>query len=94
MHIEAARGLRNVSPASLMNLLNMLQPHKRHGALWRLSFSAQRRRQRGNNVIRIHRFRKIVDRAEFSCLHGSRNIAVAGQTSFSYGADKTATKTC
>jgi hypothetical protein len=81
MHIEAARGLRNVSAASLMNLLDMLQAHIgwRHGALWRLSFADQWRLQRGDNVVRIHGFRKIVDGAEFSCLHGSRNIAVAGQ---------------
>jgi hypothetical protein len=81
MHIEAARGLRNVSPAGLMNLLDMLQAHIgwRHGALWRLSFAAQWSLQCRDNVIRIHRFRKIVDGAEFSCLHGSRNIAVAGQ---------------
>jgi hypothetical protein len=68
MHIEAARGLRNVSPASLMNLLDMLQAHIgwRHGVPWRLSFAAQWRLQRGDNVVRIHRFRKIVDGAELS----------------------------
>jgi hypothetical protein len=77
MHIEAARGFRNVSPASLVNLVDMLQPHnsRRHRAPWRLSFAAQWRSQRGDNVIRIHRFRKIVDGAEFSRLHGSRDIA-------------------
>ena len=80
MHIEAARGLRHVAAAGLMNLLDVLQAHisRRHGMLWHLSFAAQWRKQRGDNVIRIHRFREIVDGAEFYCLDGSRDIAVAG----------------
>ena len=58
MHIEPARGLRHVAPAGLMNLLDMLQAHIgwRHGILWRRSIPAQWRLQRGDNVIRIHRF--------------------------------------
>ena len=62
MHIEAARRLRHVAPAGLMNLPDVLQAHigRRHGMLWRLSFAAQWRKQRGDNVIRIHGFREIL----------------------------------
>jgi hypothetical protein len=79
MHIEAARRLRHVASAGLVNLLDVLQAHigRRHGMLWRLSFAAQWRQQRGDNVIRIHR--EIVDGAEFYCLDSSRDIAVARQ---------------
>ena len=70
MHVEAARGLRHVAPAGLMNLLDVLQAHmrRRHGMLWRLSFAAQWRKQRGDNVIHVYRLREIVDSAEFNCL--------------------------
>ena len=81
MHIEAARCLRYVVSAGRMNLLDMLQAHmgRRHGMLWRPSFAAQWRKQRGDDVIRIHRFREIVDGAELYCLYGRRDIAVASQ---------------
>ena len=81
MHIETAGGLRHVAPCGLMNLPDVLQAHmgRRHGMLWRLSFAAQRRKQRGDDVIRIHRFREIVDGAELYCLYGRRDIAVASQ---------------
>ena len=81
MHIEATRCLRHVATAGLMNLLDMLQAYRggRHGMLWRLNFAPEWRLQRGDDVIRIRRFRKIVDGAEFYRLHGSRNVAVAGQ---------------
>ena len=46
---------------------------------WCLSFAPELRLQRGDDVIRIHRFRKIAHAPEFNRPHGSRNIAVAGQ---------------
>ena len=81
MHIEATRSLRHVATAGLMDLLDMLQAYRsgRHGMLWRLSFAPKWRLQRRDDVVRVHWFRKIVDGAEFYCLHGSRNVAVAGQ---------------
>ena len=82
MHIEAARRLRHVASAGLVNLLDVLQAHigRRHGMLWRLSFAAQWRQQRGDNVIRIHRFREIVDGPELYCPDGSRDIASVAVT--------------
>ena len=38
-----------------------------------------RRKQRGDNVVHIHRFREIVDGAEFYCPDGGSDIAVARQ---------------
>ena len=77
MHIETTRRLRHVATAGLMNLLDMLQAHSgwRHGMLRRLGLAPGWRLQRGDDVIRIHWFGKIVDGAELNCLHGSRNIA-------------------
>src|SRR5579864_4482028 len=81
MHVEAARGFRNVAAAQFVDTLDVLPAHavRRHRIFRRLDLSVVEREQRGSDVVGIDRLGEIIDRAELYRIHRGGDVAVAGE---------------
>src|ERR1700727_1511889 len=81
VHVEAARGLRNIAAAQFVDALDMLPAHavRRHRIFRRLDLPVVEREQRRGDVVGIDRLGAIIDRAEFYRVDGGGDIAVAGE---------------
>ena len=81
MHVEAARGLRDIAAAELVDALDVLPAHAigRHRIFRWLDLAAVEGEQRRDHVVGVHRLREIIDRAELHRVHRGRDIAVAGE---------------
>src|ERR1700688_2945472 len=71
MHVEAARGFRNVAAAQFVDALDMLPAYavRRHRIFRRLDLPVVEREQRRGDVVGIDWLGEIIDRAELYRIH-------------------------
>src|SRR5580693_4227837 len=74
MHVEAARGFRNVTTAQFVNALDVFPTHAigGHWIFRRLDLSIVDSQQRGGDVIGVDRLRQIINGAELDGILGGR----------------------
>ena len=81
MHVEPARGLRNVAAAQFVDALDVLPAHAvgRHRIFRRLDLVVVVRQQSRRHVVGVDRLGQIIDGAELHRVHRGGDIAVAGE---------------
>ena len=79
MHVELARGLRNIAAAQFVDALDMLPPHaiRRHRIFRRLGLAAFHRKQGVDHVVGVGGFGELIDRTELHRIHSGCDVAVA-----------------
>jgi hypothetical protein len=79
VHVEAARGFRDVPIAQFVNALDMLPADAvgRHWIFRRLDLSAVEREQGRGNIIGVDRLGEIVNGAELYRVHRGSDVALA-----------------
>ena len=81
VHVEPARGFRNVAAAQFIDALDVFPAHavRRHRIFRRPNLLMVDRQERGRDVVGIDRLGEKVHRAELHRIHGGGDIAVAGE---------------
>ena len=81
MHVEPARGFRDIAAAQFVDALDVLPAHAvgRHRIFRRLDLGVVLRQQRGDDVIGVDRLGEIIDGAELHRVHRGGDVAVAGE---------------